>query len=119
MMWQKIEFDENSLWMKKFKYHELSGVYLFRFSNGKRYLGKTINLGDRLYQHFMDFRKGKDWHKEVGYSGQELWRIVKDFNSQHEILFYPCESCRELESVLLQKIKENGRCDEYYNTQWK
>ena len=95
MTWYKIEFDEGSIWRKDFKYHELSGVYLFRFSNGKRYLGKTINLGDRLHQHFMDFRKSKDWHKEVGYGNWELWRIIKDFNSQHEILFYPCENCRE------------------------
>ena len=49
MMWYKIEFNESEIWGKTFKYHELSGVYLFRFSNGKRYLGKTINLGDRLH----------------------------------------------------------------------
>lgn len=119
MMWYKIEFDDTSIWRKDFKYHECSGVYLFCFNSGKRYLGKTVNLGDRLHKHFMDFRKSRDWHKEVGYTGQDLWRIVKDFNQQHEILFYPCENCRELESELLQKIKENGRCDEYYNTQWK
>lgn len=49
MMWYPIEFNEGSIWRKDFKFHELSGVYLFRFSNGKRYLGKTINLGDRLH----------------------------------------------------------------------
>ena len=105
----------------------VSGVYILTFPNGKKYIGQSSNIGERLKSHFsiLIYSKRRDMYQSRQYiQDKELpWYTlckqenpnlqVKDIQIYWEAAQYP----KERETELLKSISVEDRC-KYYNSQW-
>lgn len=98
-------------------------VYRLTFENGKCYVGQSIDVLQRIEQHFMEIQSegrftGLSWHRDAvrdnGLSFMPFYEMIKHI----KIEIFLCKNSVEVEALILLNARENSQQAYYYNKQF-
>ena len=105
-----------------------SGLYVLEFCNGKRYVGETGKLVQRLNQHYKEIWQGTkgDWHSEVN---KMILQKCNEYGATFRYEFLRCtklyiqytdtkEQAQILEKKAFKEICKNDTKGIYYNLKY-
>lgn len=84
-------------------------IYIIKnLQNGKKYVGQTVNIEKRIYEHFRRLKK----NTHVNVKLQNAFNKYGEENFEVTYKAYTCEDKEELNQLEIKAIEEN---DSYYN----
>lgn len=98
-------------------------VYRLTFENGKCYVGQSIDVLQRIEQHFMEIQsEGRftklSWYRDAARDNKLSFMPFYEMTKHIKIEIFPCKNSVEGEALILLNARENNQQACYYNKQF-